>query len=311
MDWPRWITGTMGCLCMVSCTAVPPGSPGAPPQVIAHRGASAHAPENTLAAFQRAIDLGAQWFELDCSLTVDGEVVAIHDDTVDRTTSGSGQVDEMTLAELKRLDAGSWFDSSFSGERIPTLGEALDAANGHIGVYIEIKDSDDDGAVSAELLSLAHDRKTLLPDLRQETQERIENSGSKNLVLTRKVIDEVRERGMEKQVVIQSFSPIVCAVALIEAPEIRTELLAKSKRMNTTQWAWFMHWAELLDPPGFNVHRKDVTPKLIKDLHRDGKTIAVWTVDDARDMKRLAQLGVDAIITNHPDLCLEVLATLK
>lgn len=301
----------MGCACMVSCSTGTTGTPRADIQVIAHRGASAAAPENTLAAFQRAIDLGAHWFELDCSLTADGEVVAIHDDTVDRTTSGSGQVDEMTLAELKQFDAGSWFDPSFAAERIPTLGEALECAGDRIGVYIEIKDSDDDGALTADLLGLAHEHRTLLPDLSQETHKRIENSGSKNLVLTRKVIAEVRQRGMEKQVVIQSFSPIVCAVALIEAPEIRTELLAQSSRGNDAQWAWFMHWLELLDPQGFNIHRRDVTPELIEDLHQNGKTAAVWTVNSRRQMKRLAQLGIDAIITNHPGVCLEVLAELE
>jgi len=296
---------------MVSCSAGTTGMLRANVQVIAHRGASADAPENTLAAFERAIDLGAHWFELDCSLTADGEVVAIHDDTVDRTTSGSGQVDEMDLAELKQLDAGSWFDPSFAAERIPTLGESLECAGDRIGVYIEIKDSDDDGALTADLLALAHDHGTLLPDLSKDTLKRIENSGSKNLVLTRKVIAEVRQRGMEKKVVIQSFSPIVCAVALIEAPEIRTELLAQSSHSDDAQWAWFMHWLELLDPQGLNIHRRDVTPELIKDLHQNEKTAAVWTVNTRRQMKRLAQLGVDAIITDHPGVCLEVLAELK
>jgi glycerophosphoryl diester phosphodiesterase len=296
---------------MVSCAKGTTGIPRTDIQVIAHRGASAAAPENTLAAFQRAIDLGAHWFELDCGLTADGEVVAIHDDTVDRTTSGSGHVDTMGLAELKELDAGSWFDPSYAAESVPTLGEALDCASGRIGVYIEIKNSDDDGALSADLFALAHDRNAPLFELQQETLRRIEKSNSANLTLTRKVIAEVYQRDMKKNVVIQSFSPIVCATTLFEAPNIRTELLAQPGHGNGPQWAWFMHWLELLDPPGFNPHRRDATSNLIESIHQLGKTLAVWTVNSRSEMKRLARLGVDAIITDHPDMCLEVMEELK
>ena len=122
------------------------------PVVIAHRGASAYAPENTLAAFQLASDMKADWFELDCTLTKDGEVIVIHDDTVDRTTPAEGRVADLTLAELKTLDAGTWRDPEFADERLPTLGESLDFAKGKIGVYIEIKDSDDDSALREQIL---------------------------------------------------------------------------------------------------------------------------------------------------------------
>src|SRR3990172_9877913 len=95
------------------------------PVVIAHRGASGSCPENTLAAFRRAAALGADMIELDVQLTRDGEVVVIHDWTLDRTTSGTGPVRACSLAELRRLDAGAWFDAAFAGERVPTLGEVL------------------------------------------------------------------------------------------------------------------------------------------------------------------------------------------
>jgi glycerophosphoryl diester phosphodiesterase len=91
--------------------------------VIAHRGASGHAPENTMAAFKKAVALGATFIETDLQLSRDAHFVAIHDATLDRTTNGSGAVHDMTLAELRRLDAGSWFGSEYAGERIPTLGE--------------------------------------------------------------------------------------------------------------------------------------------------------------------------------------------
>lgn len=93
--------------------------------VIAHRGASHNAPENTLAAFRLAKTLSAQWVEFDVMLSADGEAVVIHDETVDRTTNGKGRVCDLTLQQLQALDAGSWFDARYTGERIPTLKEVL------------------------------------------------------------------------------------------------------------------------------------------------------------------------------------------
>lgn len=108
--------------------------------VIAHRGASGHAPENTLAAFRRAVALGASFIETDLHLSRDAHFVAIHDDTVHRTTNGQGKVHDLTLADLRRLDAGSWFGSEFSGERIPTLEEILEfAKKNDVVFYLELK----------------------------------------------------------------------------------------------------------------------------------------------------------------------------
>jgi len=108
--------------------------------VIAHRGASGHAPENTLAAFKRAIALGAAFIETDLQLSRDARFVAMHDPTVDRTTNGRGAVHDLTLAELRRLDAGSWFGSEFSGERIPTLEEILEFSKLYDALfYLEVK----------------------------------------------------------------------------------------------------------------------------------------------------------------------------
>jgi glycerophosphoryl diester phosphodiesterase len=110
--------------------------------VIAHRGASGHAPENTLAAFRKAVSLGAAFIETDLQLSRDTRFVAIHDATVDRTTGGSGAVHNLTLAELRRLDAGSWFGSEFAGERIPTLEEIFEFSKKHdVVFYLELKPS--------------------------------------------------------------------------------------------------------------------------------------------------------------------------
>jgi glycerophosphoryl diester phosphodiesterase len=110
--------------------------------VIAHRGASGHAPENTLAAFKRAVALGAGFIETDLHLSRDAHFVAIHDETVNRTTNGQGKVHDLTLADLRRLDAGSWFGSEFTGERIPTLEEILEfSKKNDVVFYLELKPS--------------------------------------------------------------------------------------------------------------------------------------------------------------------------
>jgi glycerophosphoryl diester phosphodiesterase len=110
--------------------------------VIAHRGASGHAPENTLAAFRRAVALGATFIEADLQLTRDSHFVAMHDGTVNRTTNGQGKIHDMTLTELRRLDAGSWFGSQFVGERIPTLEDILEFSKKNDAVfYLELKPS--------------------------------------------------------------------------------------------------------------------------------------------------------------------------
>jgi len=108
--------------------------------VIDHRGASGYAPENTLAAFRRAIAMGATFIETDLQLSRDARFVAIHDATVNRTTNGQGKVHDLTLADLRKLDAGSWFGSEFAGERIPTLEEILEFAKKHdVVFYLELK----------------------------------------------------------------------------------------------------------------------------------------------------------------------------
>jgi glycerophosphoryl diester phosphodiesterase len=109
---------------------------------IAHRGASGYAPENTLAAFRRAVSQGVTFIETDLHLTRDAHFVAIHDEEVNRTTSGRGDVHHMTLAEIRRLDAGAWFASEFAGERVPTLVEVLEFARKHdVVFYLELKPS--------------------------------------------------------------------------------------------------------------------------------------------------------------------------
>lgn len=123
--------------------------------VIAHRGASGYAPENTFAAFRRAIAMGAGFIETDLHLSRDARFVAIHDASVNRTTNGQGAVHDFTLADLRKLDAGSWFGSEFAGERVPTLEEILEFAKKHdIVFYLEIKPSGSWGGEHALISAL-------------------------------------------------------------------------------------------------------------------------------------------------------------
>jgi glycerophosphoryl diester phosphodiesterase len=121
---------------------------------IAHRGASGRAPENTHAAFAAALALGAEAIELDCQLSSDGELVVIHDETLERTTDGQGAVGDRSAAELARLDAGSWFDPSYRGERIPRLADVLAQLRDRVTLNVEIKSARDLGTIEPKLARL-------------------------------------------------------------------------------------------------------------------------------------------------------------
>lgn len=136
------------------------------PLIIAHRGSSAVAPENTMAAFTKAIEMGSDMIELDVQRSKDGHIVVIHDHTLKRTTNGTGLVRDHTLAELQELDAGSWFGEEFAGEPIPTLREVLEAIRGKCAVNIEIKNLPyPDPGVEQELVDLLADVEFPLDDV--------------------------------------------------------------------------------------------------------------------------------------------------
>jgi len=133
-------------------------------QIVAHRGASTQRPENTLAAFRRAIDVGATATEVDVRTSKDGQLFLLHDATLERTTSGKGKASDLTLAELKKLDAGTWFDPQYSSERIPTLTEALVLCRGKIDILLDLKEQGDTYAekVAAEVRQFGDSRKTIV-----------------------------------------------------------------------------------------------------------------------------------------------------
>jgi glycerophosphoryl diester phosphodiesterase len=157
--------------------------------VIAHRGASSYAPENTFAAFDLALQMGVHHIELDVHLTSDGHIVVIHDDTVDRTTNGSGPVASQTLAELRALDAGSWFGAKFMGERIPTFVEVLTRYKGRVHIHTEIKGHSED--------------------------------------LSQRTVDVIRKCGMEEQITMTSFQKVRLEEIRAYAPTLPTGWLVR------------------------------------------------------------------------------------
>jgi glycerophosphoryl diester phosphodiesterase len=240
-----------------------------PVLVIAHRGSSGAAPENTLTAFRRAMEVGSDMLELDVHLSKDGQVVVIHDDTIDRTTNRKGKVANYTLDELKQLDVGTWFGSQFSGEKIPALREVLDLARGRILVNIELKEGD-------------HGQYTIL-DLADRT------------------IQEVERAGMLEQVLFSSFDPTALERTHKNNSKAHLALLY-NKRWDAPQEI------VLGRPFSFLNCRKTVLRQSnISRAHQEGFKVMVYTLTTEEEMKHFVQLGVDGIITNYPDHLIEIL----
>lgn len=240
------------------------------PLNIAHRGASGHAPQNTLAAFILAADMGADGIELDVHLSADGEVVVIHDDTVDATTDGHGQVSRMTLAELKRLDAGCRFRASVSYPpdqgRIPTLQEVFDVV-GHRLTMINVEIKVEQG----------------YHPLDQEAE----------------TVRLIEDCGMLNKVIISSFSLTSLKRVRRLNPHIPLGLLYAH-----VQTALFPAAAGLLGTPFDALHPQFtlVNVDMVQQARRRGQRVHAWTVNQPADMRRMLDCDLDGIITNYPDV---------
>jgi glycerophosphoryl diester phosphodiesterase len=241
------------------------------PLNIAHRGASGHAPANTLTAFTLAANMGADGIELDVHLSRDGEAVVIHDSTVDATTDGHGRVSELSLAELRRLDAGSWFGARFAGEHIPLLGEVFEAVGHRLLVNVEIK---------------------VAPGYHPTDQEA-------------EVVRLIEDHHMLERVIVSSFSPRSLRRIRTFNPRIPLGLL-HSKPAPTLLPAVLRRLG--LDYAALHPRYSEVDARYMARARRWGKRVHVWTVDEAGSMARMRDLGVDGIITNYPDVLRDVLS---
>ncbi len=239
------------------------------PCIFAHRGASAYAPENTLAAFELALQQGAPALELDVKLSADGHVVVIHDATVDRTTNGKGKVSRLTLSELRALDAGSFFSEKYRGEKIPTLEEVFELVGGRALINIELT-----------------------------------NYTTPRDALVEEVCRLVREHHMEEHVLFSSFLPGNLRQAALLLPEVpRGLLVLPGWKGIWARFAFFFGNYQALHP-----YLSDVTPHQIASVHRLGRRVHVWTVNEAAPMRRLLKWGVDGIFTDDPPLALQIVS---
>ena len=237
---------------------------------IAHRGFSTAAPENTLAAFKKAIELHPEMMECDVRRTKDGAMVVIHDAAVDRTTNGKGRVAELTLAEIKGLDAGTWFSPEFAGEQVPTLDELLGLVKSSgVKLIIEIKE--------------------------ESTED--------------EVIEIVRSREMVDEVIIGSFRHHIG----VRMPELArgipfSPIISIPHRVGEEEAVRLADEAAAVNGSIYAVNYQAVTPPLVRAVHAANMLMEAWTVDDEENVRKMVELGCDAIASNDPDLLLRVLA---
>jgi glycerophosphoryl diester phosphodiesterase len=238
------------------------------PVIFAHRGASAHAPENTLAAFELALAQQADALELDVKLSADGYAVVIHDATVDRTTGSPGRVKDLTLAQLQSLDAGSFFSERYRGEKIPTLEEVFDAVGKRTFINVELT-----------------------------------NYGTPRDQLVETVCTLVKKFALQKHVMFSSFYAWNLSKARAYIPEIPRGLLAFSGLLGA--WARSFGFA-FGNHQALHPYLNDVSSQQVQRVHRLNRRIHVWTVNAADDMRRLFHWGVDGIFTDDPQLAAQV-----
>ena len=235
---------------------------------IAHRGASGHCPENTRAAFLRAIELGADMVELDCQVTRDGAVVVIHDETLDRTTNGRGRVRDHTLRELKALDAGRWFGAEFAGEEILTLEQAIEILRGKVELNLEIKGEDAPGRLEIQCVGI------------------------------------VRSLRFFDATVFSSFSPARMRLVRDLADDARIGVLMD----DGTDWNAGLHLAAELEAEALHPARSLASRAAFERAHDNDREVRIWPVNRASEMAELVAMGVDGIFSDFPDRLLHLTA---
>lgn len=231
--------------------------------ITGHRGAAALAPENTLISIKKAADAGVRWVEIDTQLSADGIPVVFHDETVNRCTNGKGKIADLTLAQLKSLDAGSWFGEAFTGEKIPTLSEALDTC-------------------------LALDL-TLNLELKIHHEEH-----------TAPLIDAVVALIKEKnypidKLLFSSFQKPALERCQQQMPEVRRGFICEV-------WNDYSLTSIAASQP-YSVHidHRILTPTIAKNIKDAGYVLKIWTLNNAEKAQHFYDLGVDSIITDKPD----------
>ncbi|MBM7693084.1 glycerophosphoryl diester phosphodiesterase [Peribacillus deserti] len=242
-------------------------SPPSQPFIIAHRGASGYCPENTFAAFDKSIEQGADYIELDIQLSLDGKLVVIHDPALDRTTNGKGFVKNWTYQDLRRLDSGSWFHEQYKNERIHCLEDIFTRYNGKAGLIIEMK------------------KPSLYPGIEKKLAEaliRVSFSSS-----------------LKYPVIVQSFNENALKTFREYSPHIPIGMLVKKHPagLSNKKIKRISEFAQFINPKINMVNRR-----LIQRIHSFGLGVLVWTVRDKQAAEKLRHFGVEGLITDYPDL---------
>jgi glycerophosphoryl diester phosphodiesterase len=235
--------------------------------VFGHRGAKAYAPMNTLPAFELAAEQGAQGIELDVHRSKDGHPVIVHDFSVDATSDGQGLVVEKTLAELKALDAGAWFDARFAGTRIPTLDEVFEAVGARLFVNVEIK------------------------------SESVETDGVEDVVAAC-----IARHNMGARVIVSSFNPLTLHRFRAIAPDVPVGFLYYPGSPDDV-----LNLLGDLPYEAYHPYHEIITPELVAEYAAQGRVLNTWTVNDPARAVALRDLGVRGIITDNPDTVLAAL----
>ncbi|MEX3610914.1 glycerophosphodiester phosphodiesterase family protein [Rothia sp. LK2588] len=232
-------------------------------RIFAHRGLSAIAPENTLAAIGAGADHGVRWFETDVDVIGDGTAVVLHDPTLDRTTNRTGPATALTAADLPDVDAGGWFSPEFAGQPLPTLGQLVDLMN----------EKKLDGNI--ELKPHAPSKEGVLK-------------------LVEAAIAELERLDAERRVVISSFHHLALAEFKRRAPQYEVAPLMWAQGLEVS----WQSQLEMLDSTTIHPHHLALTPELVAQMKDAGITINTWTVNDRARTNQLFNWGVDGVITD-------------
>ena len=239
------------------------------PILLAHRGDNVHAPENTLPAFSQAIQKGADGIELDAKLTADDHIIVIHDETVNRTTDGKGRVSSFTFEAIRKLDAGAWFDSKFTGIKIPLLEEVFETVG-------------KDKLINIELTNYFTPRDALV----------------------KKVCELIKRHNNAGQIIFSSFKPKSLADAALVIPEIPRGLLASPGWIGlwARSFGFMFGDYQALHPSISNASREQ-----FQRAHRLKRRVIVWTANLPEDVRRLRDWDADGIITDDPGAAVKAL----
>lgn len=243
-------------------------------KIISHRGANKYAPQNTIPAFQKAVELGAHGVENDVHLTRDGVVVVCHDHTIDSTSNGTGSINDYTYEELLQFDFGSYFSPEFAGTKIPTLAEFLDVCRPMEIINVEIK-----------------------------------SPREKNTPIVQKTLETVKEFGLLEQLLVSSFDSDILLECKRLEPRCKTGMLYSIDENECPHLAEltddYVAFAQKIDAQALHPVLLFIDEEYVANCHKAGLAVNPWTVNTEHTVKGFGALHCDGLITDVPDLALQ------